>query len=186
MPKGNTIPLLDAGVKDKGQSNPTGEQPCPPRSLPRMSVFAAVKIPYLRRLEGGDGAYTHKTPLLTLRLSSHSFLDSTLKDDLSPFPLYTIKTAIMTTSIVRADPWDARTKTADIKWPKIVPTKSKGKNVPDGVLVQLKGSRWKGGDSFLKPSASKKCVACPFRRIRNCILIALQWTAQVQTPSLFT
>lgn len=154
-------PFLDAGVKHNNHtdcSHPTGEQSS--RVPPRMAVLTSMKIPYLRRsdLEAGDSTRTHKTPLLTLKLSSHSFLDSTLKDDLSPFPLYTIQTIGTTTTIVRADPWEASTKTADIKWPKVVPVKTKGKRTRDDVLVQLNGSRWKGGDSFLKPSVSKKCV----------------------------
>jgi hypothetical protein len=71
----------------------------------------------------------------------------------------------VTTTIVRADPWEANIKTADIRWPKIMPAKSKGKNPPDGVLVRLKGSRWKGGDSFLQHSASKKYVVLSSRPI---------------------
>ncbi|KAF9446228.1 hypothetical protein P691DRAFT_674056, partial [Macrolepiota fuliginosa MF-IS2] len=162
MPKGKPNPVFDAGVNDlkshwdwSGDSDPTEDQVSRPSSAPpRMSVLAAMKIPYLRRLEAGGNAHVHKTPLLTLNLSSHSFLDSTLKDDLSSYPLYTVRTIDMTTTVVRTDPWDATTRAAVVKWPKIVPT-SKGKNVPDGVLVQVGGSRWKGGDSFLKPTTSK-------------------------------
>ncbi|KXN90788.1 hypothetical protein AN958_03442 [Leucoagaricus sp. SymC.cos] len=121
-----------------------------------MSVLASVKLPSLRRSDPGDAqCTTHKSPLLTLKLSSHSFLDCTLKDDSSTRPFYTIRTNGMTTTIVRADPWTQSTKTADIKWPKTVPGKNKGKDIPDGILVQLQDSRWKGGDSFLKPSTSK-------------------------------
>ncbi len=169
MPQENATPLPDASVKDKGQSgsNTGGTQVsgfprAPLRTPPRMSVLAAIKLPYLRRLEIGPTAYTHKAPLLTLKLSSHSFLDSALKDDLSSRPLYTIQTVGVTTTIIRADPWDGSTKTADIKWPKVLPAKRKGKNVPDYVLVQLKGSRWKGSESFLKPSTSRKYVTFYF------------------------
>ncbi|KAF5351777.1 hypothetical protein D9756_007756 [Leucocoprinus leucothites] len=158
MPRAPVFPSADVGGNDSGPHFRSVSSPERSRStrLPGMSVLASVKLPYLRR-PGPEEApsTTHKTPLLTLKLSSHSFLDCTLKDDVSTSPLYTIRTVGMTTTIMRADPWQESIRTADIKWPKIIPPKGKGKGTPDGVLVQLKGSRWKGGDSFLKPSTSK-------------------------------
>lgn len=160
MPQGTVAFQPDASTKDKTHSRSTkGEANSgSARAPPRMSVLATIRLPSLRRLEGGSSALTHKSPLLILKLSSHSFLDSTLKDDLSSFPLYTIRTVGVTTTITRADPWDKSIKTADIKWPRVLPAKRKGKTVAEYVLVQLKGSRWKGSESFLKPSTSRKYV----------------------------
>jgi hypothetical protein len=162
MHRSFSLSPLNIGIKGKGHQHTKSDSPeayTGPSQLPRMSVLTSVKFPSLRRSEAECSLHTtHKTPLLTLKLSSHSFLDCTLNDE-SSSPFYTVRTIDSTTTILRADPWDASIRTADIKWPKIVPAKTKGKNSPDGVLVQLAGSRWKGGDSFLKQSTSTKYVS---------------------------
>ncbi|KAF8658236.1 hypothetical protein AX16_002013 [Volvariella volvacea WC 439] len=96
---------------------------------------------------------THtKAPLLALKLSSTSFLDSVVHDDLSRHPLYTITTVNNLTKVIRPDPWEGSYSTAEIKWPKERPTKGKGKGKDtDGVLIQMRGARWKGGEVFLRP-----------------------------------
>jgi len=122
-----------------------------------MSLLASVRLPYLRRPESTSSPDTiSKAPLLTLNFSSHSLIDSTLKDDASLSPLYTITTAGVTTTINRADPGQKPVKAASIRWPRIIPAKSKDKSALDGVLVQLKGHHWNGGDSFLRPSTFKR------------------------------
>jgi hypothetical protein len=92
----------------------------------------------------------HKSVLVTLKLSSTSFLDSVVKDDASRNPLYVIRTTGTSTSVLRSDPWDGLTKTAEIKWPKVIPTKGKTKETL-GVLVQMSDGRWQTGDTILKP-----------------------------------
>lgn len=106
-------------------------------------------VPYLRRLEISDEVpAVQKSPLLTLRLSSPSFLDSSVTDDITKDPLYIIKTTDTSTSIRRDDPWQGNTKTADINWPKRAP--AKGKGVSDGILIQMRGVRWKGSETLLR------------------------------------
>ncbi|KAJ7603932.1 hypothetical protein B0H17DRAFT_1232666 [Mycena rosella] len=123
----------------------------PPRAPApsRVSVLSSV-VPYLRRSDPDDMSAHHKSALVTLKLSSPSFLDSVVKDDASPHPLYVIRTTGTSTSVLRADPWDALTKTAEIKWPKVIPTKGKTKETL-GVLVQMSDGRWQSADTVLKP-----------------------------------
>ncbi|KAF7361615.1 hypothetical protein MVEN_00504700 [Mycena venus] len=122
----------------------------PPNSA-RASVFSNLSTA-LRRTEtnSDDMPAHHKSVLVTLKLSSLSFLDSVVKDDASRDPLYVIRTKGTSTSVHRNDPWDGLTKTAEIKWPKVIPTKGKTKETL-GVLVQMSDGRWQSGDTILKP-----------------------------------
>ncbi|KAJ7217730.1 hypothetical protein GGX14DRAFT_597624 [Mycena pura] len=122
-----------------------------PSPAPRVSLISAV-VPYLRRGSGpaDDMPTHHKAALVTLKLSSQSFLDSVIKDDASRNPLYVIRTTGTSTNILRADPWDSLTKTAEIKWPKVVPTKGKTRETL-GVLVQMNSGRWQPAETVLKP-----------------------------------
>ncbi|KAJ7268670.1 hypothetical protein B0H12DRAFT_1096070 [Mycena haematopus] len=97
-----------------------------------------------------DTPALNKSVLVTLKLSSLSFLDSVVKDDAARDPLYVIRTTGTSTRVLRNDPWDGLTKTAEIKWPKVIPTKGKTKETL-GVLVQMNDGRWQSGDSVLKP-----------------------------------
>ncbi|KAH8828447.1 hypothetical protein DL96DRAFT_1603303 [Flagelloscypha sp. PMI_526] len=78
---------------------------------------------------------TAKPVFVTLKLSSPSFLD-----------------ACTSTTISRTDPWQGVHKVADIKWPKLVPIKTKASD-SNGVLVQIKGGKWLTGEEVLKPSS---------------------------------
>ncbi|KAH7910596.1 hypothetical protein BJ138DRAFT_1101735 [Hygrophoropsis aurantiaca] len=91
-----------------------------------------------------------KRPLLVLKLTSLTFLDAVAMDAGSEKPLYAVETVGSSTTIWRSDPWDGFTKTADIRWPKELPFKGKGKENAHGALVQMNGSRWKNVESFLK------------------------------------
>ncbi|KAG5642754.1 hypothetical protein DXG03_002235 [Asterophora parasitica] len=113
----------------------------------RTSVLSSV-VPYLRRIDINGLTAHQKVPLLTLKLSSPSFLDSVVTDDATKQPLYTIRTSGVLTKITRADPWDRETKTAEIQWPRSAP--AKGKGTSDGVLIQMRGLRWKGSETFLR------------------------------------
>lgn len=122
-------------------------------SLTRVSSFSASRIsviPYLRRLDIGDDNSTHqKTPLLTLNLSSPSYLDSLVYDDASRHPVYTITTQGTSTVVSRTNSWEGTTRAADIKWPNLLPVRGKGRE-SNSVLVQMKGSSWKCGAAFLR------------------------------------
>ncbi|PFH45710.1 hypothetical protein AMATHDRAFT_71190 [Amanita thiersii Skay4041] len=119
----------------------------------RLSVLPSVKLPSLRRLDTSEGSPNHgKPPLLTLKLSNPSFLDSTVQDE-TRHVLYTIRTTSNNTAVMRSDPWVGTTKTADIKWPENLPvSKGKGKGT-EGVQIQMRGTRWKGCETLLKPGS---------------------------------
>ncbi|KAF5383491.1 hypothetical protein D9757_006093 [Collybiopsis confluens] len=122
----------------------------------RASVLPSAVLPYLRRLD--TAATTDPLPpvskpaLLVFSLSNHSFLDSQVKDDRSRLPLYSITTRRTHTQIIRSDPLNGDTKTAEIQWPVLDPSKGKGKEL-DGVTIQVRGGRRKPASTFLRPSS---------------------------------
>ena len=105
------------------------------------------------------GPEHEKFPLLTLKLSSPSFLDALVYDDVTERPLYTVKTSGSFTAIHRADPWDGATKTAEIGWPRHVP--DKGKGISDDVVIQMRGIRWEGSEAFLRRGSGLRSVHGP-------------------------
>ncbi|KIJ67744.1 hypothetical protein HYDPIDRAFT_25217 [Hydnomerulius pinastri MD-312] len=117
-------------------------------SCPRASNI----FPYLHRLEIVDdmASRNKKRPLLDLKLSSQSFLDAVATDLASEKPLYSVETVGSSTTIWRSDPWDGSAKIADIRWPKELPLKGKGRDNTHGALLQMNGSRWKESTNFLK------------------------------------
>ncbi|KAG6916025.1 hypothetical protein DXG01_008794 [Tephrocybe rancida] len=142
MAKGVLADLpVDAGRSDRSAT--AKSTIAPTASSSRVSVLASV-VPMLRR-HADD---VQKSPLLTLKLSASSFLDASVTDSATEQPLYTMKTLGPTTTIKRADPWDGDTKTAEIRWSRTVP--AKGKSVSDGVVIQMRGIRWKGSETLLK------------------------------------
>ncbi|KAM6501661.1 hypothetical protein JOM56_001638 [Amanita muscaria] len=107
-----------------------------------------VRLPSLKRFASQEH-HNDKTPLLTVRLSSPSFLNTVVEDEMR-LSLYTIKTAGNLTTVMRSDPWDGATKTADIRWPEnAAALKGKGKK-SSGVQVQMRGQRWVDEGSFLR------------------------------------
>ncbi|KAH7919283.1 hypothetical protein BV22DRAFT_1023250 [Leucogyrophana mollusca] len=116
------------------------------------STSNSTIFPYLHRLEIGDdmSPRRQKRPLLVLKLTSLSFLDAVAMDAGSEKPLYAVETVGSSTTIWRSDPWDGFTKTADIRWPKELPFKGKGRENAHGALVQMNGCGWKNAESFLK------------------------------------
>ncbi|KAG5352991.1 hypothetical protein C0989_011501 [Termitomyces sp. Mn162] len=148
--------VADPSVKAV-RSNRSGSSKLAPTSSTlssRASMLASV-VPMLRRHPDD----IQKIPLLTLKLSSTSFLDTTVIDDVIHQPLYTIKTVGPTTTIKRADLWDGDTKTAEIRWSRTIP--QKGKNISDGVLIQMRGMRWKGSETFLKRGGNGRKFKIP-------------------------
>ncbi|KAK0213200.1 hypothetical protein DFS33DRAFT_104161 [Desarmillaria ectypa] len=89
-----------------------------------------------------------KNCLLTLKLSSPSFLDSVLQDDHGNLPLYAVKTKGTTTVITRSDPWTGPVETSSIRWP-LMKVKGMGRNW-DRVQVQVKGGDWEFGERVLR------------------------------------
>lgn len=133
------------------------ERKAPTRSdTPRIPSRVSILSGRLRRADtvsAVDDLATHsKTVLVTLKLSSQSFLDSLVKDDASRDPLYVIRTTGTATTVLRRDPWDGLVKTAEVKWPKVIPTKGKTRETL-GVLVQMGDGRWQSADTILKPGS---------------------------------
>jgi hypothetical protein len=112
----------------------------------------------LRRLKSTDAAtskakqQTH-LPLMTLRLSSPSFLDSVVHDGSSDNPLYVIDTDDNVTKVRRSDP-KGFVKVCCVRWP-TDPIRSSHKNKDlSGVEVAFGRGTWKAADDFLGYSYS--------------------------------
>lgn len=154
-------------VKKDFTYDPRGSEPSTStHSFSLSSRFSAsVRLPYRRRWGGvvDDNRPGHeKVSLLTLSLSSPSFLESVVKDKCSDKPVYTIQTSERTTSIIRTDAHNALVNVAYIKWPKTLPTRVKGKETTSGVLLQMKGMRCSDGDNFLRPPTQLRSISLFF------------------------
>ncbi|KII92603.1 hypothetical protein PLICRDRAFT_172675 [Plicaturopsis crispa FD-325 SS-3] len=113
-------------------------------------------FPYLKRLDAAHSgnmpvahSRPHKKALLTLRLTSASFLDSVVLNNNLQKPLYRIETAHSRTTLLRYDAQDEANNAAEIKWTTGV-YKGRSKDLHDGAFIQMAGDRWKSAESFLK------------------------------------
>lgn len=131
----------------KNRQAPISAVPGPSTSNP-SAIF-----PYLHRLEIRDDMASRRQqrPLLVLKLSSPSFLDSVATDLVAETPLYSVETVGSSTTIWRSHPWDrdASVKIADICWPKNLPLKGKGRDT-HGAIIQMGDPPWKDTDNYLK------------------------------------
>ncbi|KAG1752901.1 hypothetical protein EDB19DRAFT_1903282 [Suillus lakei] len=141
----STAPTL---LRAKKQQAPTKQ--IPPVAGPSTSNPSAI-FPYLHRLEIRDDMASRRQqrPLLILKLSSPSFLDSVATDVVAETPLYSVETVGSSTTVWRSDPWGASVKIADICWPKDLPLKGKGRDT-HGAIIQMGDPRWRDTDSYLK------------------------------------
>ena len=141
-----------------------GPEPSTSTHLSSLSsrFSASVRRPYRRRWGGVVDDNHEKLSLLTLSLSSPSFLESVVKDNRSDKPVYTIQTSERTTSVIRTDAHNALVNVAYIKWPKTLPTRVKGKEATSGVSLQMKGMRWSDGDNFLRPPTQLRSISLFF------------------------
>jgi len=128
-----------------------------PLSSDNTSIFPPVRTGFLRRTDSNNAPPAQpKDPLLSFTLSSPSFLDSTVQEASSRYPLYRIKTSGTSTTILRRDrEAHATIVVASIKWPKIIPLK-RGKSCSEAVLVMINNGRWSGGDAILKPGSKER------------------------------
>ncbi|KIY64866.1 hypothetical protein CYLTODRAFT_492776 [Cylindrobasidium torrendii FP15055 ss-10] len=100
-----------------------------------------------------------KPCMLTLKLSSPSFLDSTVSDDHGTSALYTIRTNGATTIVSRSGPQDESTDVCTVQWP---PTnqKSKGKGKAlDGLSLQVRGGPWEAGETLLRQKSLRNSAS---------------------------
>lgn len=102
--------------------------------------------------------YNKKRSLLDLQLSSTSFLEAIATDTGSDKPLYAVETVGSFTTVWRSDPWDGTAKIADIRWPKELPLKGKGKDNAQTATILMDGLRWRETSSLLKHSGLGRWV----------------------------
>jgi hypothetical protein len=106
----------------------------------------------LRRLIAQDPAnssHPSALPLMTLRLSSPSFLDSVVHDGSSENPLYVIDTDDNITKVRRSDP-KGFVNVSRVRWPTDFHKSSFRKNKGlTGVEVVFGKGHWKPADEFL-------------------------------------
>ena len=145
---------LDTSPMDQHHRGPSDSLSESSSSNCRLSILSSVKFPSLRKLDTSDTAHHGKSPVLILKLTSPSFLHAVVEDQTRQ-SLYTIRTHDNTTAVMRSDPWEGMTKTADVRWPEN-PIALKGKGKSDGVQVQMRGNRWVDGEAFLRTGSSSR------------------------------
>jgi hypothetical protein len=123
-------------------------------------------------------------PLLTLKLSSPSFLDCFVTDEHEEL-LYSIRTAGRSTTIKSTDSrieTDANMSTADIKWPMAGPRDNRAS---DCVEIQLRGARWLGSGKLLRHGTSPLhgyvIALCLFYQDDDCPMAGLHENSISQT-----
>jgi len=116
----------------------------------RMSILSKGKfsLPAIRWWDGGKTPAHHKSPLLSLKLSSHSFLNSSIEDDMSEAAVYTVETTDAFTTVLRCD--EEKLRIATIKWPGVVSTKEAKEDATNSLLVKMRGYHWSNGQAFLR------------------------------------
>lgn len=133
--------------------NPSLE-PSPPTRISLLPI-GHLSLPSLRWWDGDKIPTHHKSPLLDLKLSSHSFLDCSIEDDLSATALYTIKTNDASTNVLRCDGEEIPLNVATIKWPGKDEAREDNQSCP---LIQMRGCRWTKGQAFLRPESNPEYV----------------------------
>jgi hypothetical protein len=136
--------------------------------LTRFSIPPGT-MPSLRWWDGVKTPTHHKLPLLGLKLSSNSFLDSSLEDDLSAATVYTIKTTEASTSVFRyANPLEIAT----LNWP------CAGEDNPP--LVKMKDCSWSKAPVFLKSGSNPKYVNESYDKLSRFQTYFQQFISQIQ------
>lgn len=133
--------------------NPSLE-PSPPTRISLLPI-GHLSLPSLRWWDGDKVPTHHKSPLLDLKLSSHSFLDCSIKDNLSATPLYTIKTTGSSTAVIRCNGEEIPLNVATIKWPGRNKGREDDQNCP---LIQMRGCRWTEEQAFLRSESNPEYV----------------------------
>ena len=159
--------------------NPPLETP-PTRFL--IQPVGHLVMPSLRWWDGDKAPTHHKLPLLGLKLSSNSFLDSSIEDDLSAATVYTIKTIEASTSVLRYRNSDNPLEIATINWPSAVSISEAREDNPP--MVKMKDCSWSKGPVFLKSGSNPKYVNNFYHviaRIQNVFPIVLPANSIFQT-----
>jgi hypothetical protein len=132
----------------------------PVRSASRFASISAAVVPFLRKPSTReDFAWRQqKEPLITLTLSSASFLNTLVNECHIKGPLYTVKTVGATTAIIRRDPWKGSCGAADLRWPMQAPARGTDNFVSEGTLLRMVDGHWVASETLLKPAGIFKYV----------------------------
>ena len=161
---------LPSWDKDKSQFQ-AGTSFAPTLAGRFKSSASSTTPSVLRRLKSPDNATSTQSahPLMTLRLSSPSFLDSVVHDGSSDNPLYVIDTDDNVTKIRRSD-LKGFIKVCSVRWP-TDPVRFMSRKSKDliGVEVAFGKGTWKSADDFLGYSYSSLS-----RLVPPCCTVAIQ------------
>lgn len=121
----------------------------------RLRPSVSSKSSVLRRFKSADSTAPEQPeshPLMTLRLSSPSFLDSVVHDGSSDNPLYVIDTDDNVTKVRRSDP-KGFINVSRVRWPAGI-QKLSSRKIKDlaGVEVAFGKGTWKPANEFLGTS----------------------------------
>lgn len=133
-----------------------GHQESPPRMSMFMSHFS-LNLPSLPWRDGDKTPTHHKSPLLSLKLSSRSFLDSSIADNLSE-PIYAIKTVDASTTVLRCGGKGQSLYIAMIKWPGVVSTNAARKDDKNFPLIKMRDCHWNEGPVFLRSGSNPEYI----------------------------
>lgn len=178
---------------DKDKSHFQAGTSFTPTLTNRSRASAPSSPSVFRRLRSPDSAasQTQATilhPLMVLRLSSPSFLDSVVHDGSSDNPLYVIDTNDNVTKVRRSDP-KGFVNISRVRWP-MDPHKSMSRKNKDltGVEVAFGKGQWRPADEFMGYSySSLSRSVLPFRHstfITDCytLLICISAIASSTSP----
>jgi hypothetical protein len=159
---------LPSWDKDKSQLQAgTSFTPTLTGKVKSSSLPSAPSV--FRRLRSPDSTTSQtqaadQHPLMVLRLSSPSFLDSVVHDGSSDNPLYVIDTVDTVTKIRRSDP-KGFVNIARVRWPR-EPVRSMSRRSKDltGVEIAFGKGQWRPADDFMGYSySSLSRSVLPFR-----------------------
>ncbi|KAI8994004.1 hypothetical protein BD414DRAFT_270047 [Trametes punicea] len=101
----------------------------------------------MRSSRSRDSSSQNPKPIIVLKLSGSSFLDTVIRDDKTKDPIYILETANDLTSVYRLDHQrDEPVKAAAVQWP-LHPVRIKGKT---GRSVQFGNGSWRDTEDLLK------------------------------------
>ena len=122
----------------------------------RYSIHSVghLTMPSLRWWDGKTPTH-HKSSLLGLKLSSKTFLDTSLEDDLSGTAVYTIKTIEASTVVLRNGNEGNPLEIAKINWPGAL-SPNEAREDDNFPLIKMKDCRWSEGPVFLRSGSNPK------------------------------
>ena len=119
-----------------------------PSATPDPQPSTSAVFPSLRKLDL-SADQSHESPLLTLNLTTPSFLDAVVKDEFSESPLYIIETRQDRTGIYRCEA-ENTTNVAKVQWPSRSKMISANAVALSGISIQIHGGKWRPAEEFLK------------------------------------